>query len=117
MMITYASNPRGSLHEECKLSPLLGSATGETILPDGDLAEVVKRDAQHRLFQPEQIEAMVEHYEDFDALCDLMSGLDDALPNGATDGGAGDNFTGTAQTDAGGCTDDDMVRLADDIAQ
>ena len=54
-MITYASNPTGSLHEECKLSYMPGSDT-DTILPDGDLAEVVRRDASARLFQPDQVD-------------------------------------------------------------
>ena len=53
---TLPSNPRGSMREECVCRGLI---------LNGDLDEVVRREAEKRLFMPEQIQSMVDRVSDF----------------------------------------------------
>ena len=96
---TLPSNPRGSMREECVCRGLI---------PNGDLDEVVRREAEKRLFMPEQIQSMVDRVSDFVAIMDLMTFDDEG------NGGAGSQG-GTAADGAARSTD--MARLADDISR
>ena len=96
---TLPSNPRGSMREECVCRGLI---------PNGDLDEVVRREAEKRLFMPEQIQSMVDRVSDFVAIMDLMTFDDEG------NGGAGSQG-GTAAD--GAARSADMARLADDISR
>lgn len=119
-----ADNPRGSLEEQCRITrrPLRDGSPGETILPDGDLAEIARHEAEARLFSPEQVKAIVErateHQETMDAMLHLME--DDDGGGAGDDGGHATAALGDLAPDDGSTATDlqaDARRMVDEIAQ
>lgn len=128
-----ATNLRGSLAEQCRIST---RPDGQSILPDGDEAEIARYESEKRHFNPGQVASIVERAGHF---CDvakelerLITGYDpgDERPDsggGAGGGGGGDNGSGSAG--GGGGADGDgapaaapadalqMQRMVDEISQ
>ena len=116
-------NPRGSLAEQCRITTRADGVT--TILPDGDEAEIARREAEARLFSPEQVRAIVERTTEHQATMDAMLALmaDEEEEDDDVDGndGGGCAAGGVLAAGVGDGTDEqlraDARRMVDEINQ
>ena len=105
--ITYASNPTGCMRQECVLRGKLG---------DGDdLQNVLRADAEARLFSPEAVERYLQQEHDHESMSRFIDAMSaDAAPD-AMDVEATPPVR-DATSDEGDDDEQDAMRLRDEMA-